>query len=147
MVLLGVDILRMYNNRKTFDANKQKCGFFHVSKPSCAAQEDIPVCAAGALGAQDTQLYSEVHNMHEHDLYGIGALLATLLLAHRMEHEGLEVPIVGAGGVVGMQPFAVPPLNRSNDEASNSACMILVDMFVPGIVWAAACFARSATQY
>ena len=102
MVLLGVDLLRMYNNRATFDASKQECGFFNMLDAPNAATATAP-----------TLLYPGVYHMADDDLHGIAALLATLLLAQRMRAEKLAC---AAGGAV--LQFHVPRLNSKVSHQS-----------------------------
>jgi hypothetical protein len=95
MVLLGIDLLRMHNNKAVFENYKQhQAGFFEILKPSdrtAAAGGSLNIKAAddGSVAAErkppGTLDYPELYNLSAEDLNSIAAILATLLMVQRWQ--------------------------------------------------------------
>lgn len=107
VVLLAVDLLRMHNNKPYFKDTKCEAGFFKILDKSVAPEvarepanlseeflehtasvrKSVDVLADKASDAPIE--FTDLHDASDRDLYTLAALLATLLLKHRMIEEGV----------------------------------------------------------
>jgi hypothetical protein len=95
MVLLGIDLLCMHNNKAVFGQYKQhQAGFFEILKPSngtAAAGGSLTIKAAddGSVAAERKPPgmldNPELYNLSAEDLNIIAAILATLLMVRRRQ--------------------------------------------------------------
>jgi hypothetical protein len=115
MVLLGVDLLRMHNNKAVFAQYKlHQAGFFEILGPDtsdagaeAAARDSLTIKAAadGRVTAERKPPsgldYSELYMLSQRDLRGVAAILATLLMVQRWqtlfpEEENVAVKVTAA---------------------------------------------------
>lgn len=104
MVLLGVDLLRMHNNKPYFKGTQCRAGFLEILSPTEQQQQQQK---QGQEDAGSVHLeFIELHDLSDKDLYSLAALMATLLLHWRMWQEGAlppevqhGVPVAGAAGM------------------------------------------------
>lgn len=95
MALLGIDLLRMHNNKAVFGNYKQhQAGFFEILKPddgaAAAAGGSLTIKAAadGSVAVEHKPPgkldYAELYNLSG-ELHSVAAILATMLVMQRWQ--------------------------------------------------------------
>jgi hypothetical protein len=104
MVLLGLDLLRMHNNKAVFAQYQQhQAGFFEILRPSngaaaraAAAGGSLTITTAydGSVAGEFFErrppgalAYPELYNLSEEDLHSVAGILATVLLMERLQMQ------------------------------------------------------------
>jgi hypothetical protein len=100
MALLGIDLLRMHNNKAVFAQYKQhQAGFYEILHDKQGEEKTKDADAAGSLiikAAADGSVtaerkppssldYLELYNLSRKDLRSVAAILATLLMVQRWQ--------------------------------------------------------------